>query len=173
MVVQLNARNREGSHDSPYHDIYSLLAIGLTFSMIKNRQKTGRVFIIAGKGLLKSAPTLLAMMGLVGLTLGVLTPKIISNLLGEGAGVLGTLIAAGVGAITLMPSLIAFPLAGSLLRSGAAVMTISAFVTSLVMVGVATAPMEAKNLGLRFTLLRNGLGFISALIIAVVMGVLL
>jgi uncharacterized membrane protein YraQ (UPF0718 family) len=72
-----------------------------------------------------------------------------------------------------MPSLIAFPLAGSLLRSGATIMTIAAFVTTLVMVGLVTAPMEIKTLGRKFTLLRNGLGFISALVIAVIMGVIL
>jgi uncharacterized membrane protein YraQ (UPF0718 family) len=69
--------------------------------------------------------------------------------------------------------LVAFPLAGSLLRSGATIMTISAFITTLVMVGVVTAPMEIKALGKKFTLLRNGLGFIAALMIAGIMGVLL
>jgi len=64
-------------------------------------------------------------------------------------------------------------LAGSLLRSGATIMTISAFITTLVMVGVVTAPMEIKSLGKRFTLLRNGLSFIGALVIAAIMGVIL
>jgi hypothetical protein len=41
------------------------------------------------------------------------------------------------------------------------------------MVGLVTAPMEIKTLGRKFTLLRNGLGFISALVIAVIMGVIL
>ncbi|MDY0290564.1 MAG: permease, partial [Sphaerochaeta sp.] len=66
-----------------------------------------------------------------------------------------------------------FPLAGSLLRSGATVMTISAFITTLVMVGVVTAPMEMKILGKNFTLLRNGLGVVAALVIALLMGVIL
>jgi len=52
-------------------------------------------------------------------------------------------------------------------------MTISVFVTTLVMVGVVTAPMEIKELGKKFTLLRNGFGFIAALVIAVIMGVML
>ncbi len=102
-----------------------------------------------------------------------LPPETIQKLLGEEAGFAATLIASVIGAITLIPSLIAFPLAGSLLRSGATVMTISAFITTLVMVGVVTAPMEMKTLGRKFTLLRNGLGFLSALVIAGIMGVLL
>ncbi len=110
-------------------------------SLIKSREKTKIAFKVAGKALLKTAPSLLAVLGIVGLTLGVLTPETIGRL-------------------------VAFPLAGSLLRSGATVMTISTFITTLVMVGIVTAPLEMKILGKKFTLLRNGLGFLAALLIA-------
>ncbi len=153
--------------------IYILLVIGLGVSIVKDKQKTIQAFMVAGKVLFKTAPSLLTILGIVGLTLGILTPETISNIIGEGSGLLGTMAAAVIGAITLIPSLVAFPLAGSLLRSGATIITISAFVTSLVMVGVVTAPMEIKALGKSFTLLRNGLGFISAFLIALIMGVLL
>ncbi|HNR66330.1 MAG TPA: permease, partial [Atribacterota bacterium] len=62
---------------------------------------------------------------------------------------------------------------GSLLRSGATIMTISAFITTLVMVGLVTVPMEIKSLGKKFTFLRNSFSLIGALIIAVLMGVIL
>lgn len=153
--------------------IYGLLAGGLIISMVKSREKTKKAFAVAWKGFLKSAPSLLAVLGIVGLTLGILTPETIEKVVGAEAGFMATIIAAVVGAITLIPSLIAFPLAGSLLRSGATVMTISAFITTLVMVGVVTAPMEIRELGKKFTLMRNGLGFISALIMAFIMGVVL
>ena len=52
-------------------------------------------------------------------------------------------------------------------------MTISAFITSLVMVGTITASMEIKSLGKKFTLMRNGFSFIGAIIIAAIMGVIL
>ncbi len=153
--------------------IYGLLGICLAVSVIKSKEKTKKAFKIAVKALIKSAPNLLTVLGIVGLTLGILTPETISRLVGSEAGFTATIFAAMIGAITLIPSLVAFPLAGSLLRSGATVMTISAFITTLVMVGVVTAPMEIKELGKKFTLLRNGLGFIAALIIAGIMGVLL
>ncbi|NCB26287.1 MAG: permease [Bacteroidia bacterium] len=149
------------------------MAVGLIVSFFKSRGKTMKAFKIAGKAFAKTAPSLLTVLGIVGLTLGILTPETIAKLVGAEAGVMATLIASVLGAITLIPSLVAFPLAGSLLRSGATVMTISAFVTSLVMVGIVTAPMEIKELGKKFTLLRNGLGFLAALLIAVVMGVVL
>jgi uncharacterized membrane protein YraQ (UPF0718 family) len=153
--------------------IYSILTVGLGLSLAKSREKTLMAFRVAGKAGLKLAPSLIAIIGLVGLILGFLPPETISRLVGSEAGYTATIIAAVVGAVTMIPSLIAFPLAGSLIRSGAAVMTASAFITTLVMVGMVTAPMEAKILGGRFTLLRNGFGFISALVIAAIMGVLL
>lgn len=153
--------------------IYGLLGVFLIASMVKSKEKTKKAFKVAGKALLKSAPSLLMVIGIVGLTLGILTPDIISRLVGAEAGFTATIIAAVVGAITLIPSLISFPLAGSLLRSGATIMTISAFITTLVMVGVVTAPMEIKSLGKKFTILRNGMGFLAALAIAAIMGVLL
>jgi len=153
--------------------IYSFLGICLIASLIKSKEKSKKAFKVAGKALLKTAPSLLAVLGIIGLTLGTLTPETISNLVGAEAGFVATIVAAVLGAITLIPSLVAFPLAGSLLRSGATVMTISAFVTTLVMVGIVTAPMEIKILGKKFTLLRNGLGFLAALIIAGIMGVVL
>ncbi|BEP29226.1 permease [Helicovermis profundi] len=150
--------------------MYGLLTICLVVSFIKSKKKTIKALKIARKALFKTTPTLLTVLGIVGLTLGILTPETISRLVGEEAGIIATLIASVIGAITLIPSIVAFPLAGSLLRSGATVMTISAFVTTSVMVGVVTAPMEIKTLGKKFTLLRNGLGFVAALIIASIMG---
>lgn len=150
--------------------IYILLALTLLVSFFKDKNKTKKAFMVAKKSLIKMAPSLLMIIGIVGLILGILTPETISRLIGEEAGLWATALGAVLGALTLIPSLIAFPLAGSLLRAGATTMTISAFVTTLVMVGVVTAPMEINALGKKFTFLRNGLSFIAALIIAVVMG---
>lgn len=122
--------------------IYSILAICLGLSWWKDRKKTKQAFRIAGKSLWKMAPGLLAIVGVVGLILGAFSPETISRLVGAEAGFLATATAALLGAITLIPAIIAFPLAGSLLRSGATTMTIAAFITTLVMVGFITAPLE-------------------------------
>src|SRR6056297_3587312 len=110
------------------------------------------------------APSLLMIIGIVGLILGILTPETISRLIGSEAGLWATASGSILGAFTLIPSLIAFPLAGSLLRAGATTMTISAFITTLVMVGAITAPLEINALGKKFTFLRNGLSFVFALV---------
>jgi uncharacterized membrane protein YraQ (UPF0718 family) len=153
--------------------IYVLLTILLVISIIKDRQKTRQAFMVALKAIWKMAPGLLAIIGVVGLILGVLPPETIAHLVGSEAGFTATITAALIGAITLIPALISFPLAASLLRSGATITTIAAFITTLVMVGVVTAPLEIKALGKKFTLLRNGLSLVAALLIALTMGVIL
>ena len=153
--------------------IYSILIVCLVLSLWNSGEKTKKSFLIAGKSFMKTAPSLLTILGIVGLILGTLTPETISKLIGAEAGYWATLLAALIGAVTFIPSLVAFPLAGSLLRSGATIMTISAFITTLVMVGLVTVPMEIKSLGKKFTFLRNSLSLIGALIIAVLMGVIL
>ena len=51
-------------------------------------------------------------------------------------------IAAVVGCITLIPGFVAFPLAASLVKAGAGYGQIAMFVSTLMMVGVATFPLE-------------------------------
>lgn len=72
-----------------------------------------------------------------------------------------------------IPSLIAFPLAASLLKNGASITAVAAFITTLTMIGTITLPLEIKELGKKVALLRNGLSFIVAIVIALIMGVIL
>jgi uncharacterized membrane protein YraQ (UPF0718 family) len=102
-----------------------------------------------------------------------LLADLISRVIGQDSGLKGVVLAALFGSVVLIQAFIAFPLAGSFLRQGASVTAIAAFVTTLVMVGVLTAPLEAKFFGKRFTLWRNSLSFIFAIVIALLMGVVL
>ena len=127
--------------------IYTFLAICLGLSIWKSRAKTVQAFKMGAKALWNMAPSLLAIVGLVGLILGILPPETISRLLGVEAGITATMAAAVLGAVTLIPALVSFPLAGSLLASGATVSTVAVFITTLVMVGTVTAPLEIEALG--------------------------
>jgi uncharacterized membrane protein YraQ (UPF0718 family) len=110
---------------------------------------------------------------LIGLFLAFVPPAEIVKYAGEQAGFTGILIIALAGAILYIPSLTSFPLAASLLRSGASIASVAAFITTLTMVGVVTLPVEIRVLGKRMALLRNGLSFIIAILIALIMGVIL
>jgi len=86
---------------------------------------------------------------------------------------LATIASALLGTITFVPAFIAFPLVGTLVDAGVGVIPAVAFLTTLTMVGIVTFPLEKKEFGVKFTALRNGLSFIFAVIIALVMGVII
>ncbi|WKY42923.1 permease [Eubacteriaceae bacterium ES2] len=110
---------------------------------------------------------------MIGLILTLIPPDTIKNVLGSGNILLTTVAAAIVGSLTLIPAFVAFPLVGSLVDSGASIVPGVAFLTTLTMVGVVTFPLEKKEFGTRFALLRNLLSFIGAVLIAILMGVIL
>jgi len=153
--------------------IWVLAAVLLTLSIIRDREKTAISLLAAWKFFGSMALPVLITLWAIGFLLTFLPPWLISRAVGQNSGWQGILLAALFGSIVLIQAFIAFPLAGSLLRQGASVSAIAAFVTTLVMVGVVTAPMEMKFFGKKFTFWRNFLSFIFAIIIALIMGALL
>ena len=145
----------------------------LILSLIKGRRKTVRALKVAGKSLIKLSPAMGMVILLIGVLLGFIPKQVIGGIVGTGSGFIGTLLAALFGAVLYMPSLVAFPLASSLLSDGASVAAVGALITSLTMVGTVTLPLEIKVLGRKLALLRNGFSFVVALCIALLMGVIL
>jgi len=148
-------------------------AIFLIFSFIKNREKTKQALKMAlgmGKGMLIS---ILSIIFLIGLILTILPPESIAEFVGKQSLLLATVISAAFGTITLIPAFIAFPLVGTLVHAGVGVVPAVAFLTTLTMVGIVTLPLERREFGLKFATVRNGLSFIFAIIIALVMGVII
>ncbi len=153
--------------------IDSLAAACLIASLLASRQKTGWALRVALNATKRIGPLILGIIALIGLMVGFVPAKWIASTIGPDRGALGVIFAALLGAVLFIPGLIAFPLAKSLLDMGAGVMSIAAFVTTLMMVGVVFLPLEIKELGKRFTLIRNGLAFVAALSVAVCMGLIL
>ncbi len=113
---------------------------------------------------------IIAIIFLIGLGLSIITPNEIAGLLSSVDAVTGTFIAALAGCVTLIPAFVAFPLVGSLLDGGAHLVPSVAFLTTLTMVGIKTFPLEIKEFGLKFTLLRSLFSILAALVIAFIMG---
>lgn len=149
---------------------YFLAFSGIIISLLKSKEKTKMALKKAWKSFENILPQFLAVLVAIGIMLSVLTPQQISALLGEQSGWWGVMIAAFIGAATLIPGFVAFPLAAALLHSGAGYMQIAAFVSTLMMVGVVTIPVEIKFFGKKITILRNTLAFVFSLIVAAVMG---
>ena len=150
--------------------LYVIAGAGLLASLLKDRVKTIKALNKAWKAFEGILPQLLVVLILVAVTLAVLDTATIARYLGSGSGPVGVIIAALVGAITLIPGFVAFPAAAALLNAGAGATQIAAFVSSLMMVGVVTLPMEMKYFGRRAALLRNGFAFIFSFIAAVFVG---
>ena len=153
--------------------LYALAIVGLVFSFIKDRKKTKLALMKALKSFENILPQFLSILVIIGLAFAILTPETIQKLLGANSGVWGVLAASLVGSITLIPGFVAFPLAAALLHSGAGYMQIAAFVSTLMMVGIVTIPMEMKTFGKRATIIRNVSAYSFSLIVALVMGVVL
>ncbi len=153
--------------------LYVLAITALAFSFIRDRGKTKRALLKAWKAFENILPQFLSILLIIGLALAILSPETITALLGSNSGMLGVLAASLVGSITLIPGFVAFPLAAALLKNGAGYMQIAAFVSTLMMVGVVTIPMEIKTFGKRATLVRNVSAYAFSIVVAIVMGVVL
>lgn len=150
--------------------LYGMAAGGLALSLVKDRGKTKMAIKKAWKAFEGILPQFLAVLFLVAAALAVLDTATISRFLGQGSGFLGMLGASLVGAVTLIPGFVAFPAAAALLKGGAGATQIAAFVSSLMMVGVVTLPMEMRYFGKRAALLRNALAWVFSIAAAFFVG---
>jgi uncharacterized membrane protein YraQ (UPF0718 family) len=153
--------------------INGLAGVTLLAAFFRDPAGARKALLIALRAFLGMLPMVLAIILLIGLLLGLVPPDLIPRLIGSESGIAGILLATAIGGILFVPALVAFPLAGSLLTGGASVGTVAAFITSLTMIGTVTLPIEVRELGLKFTVLRNGLGLVFTLVIAILMGVIL
>jgi len=150
--------------------LYGVTVLFLVISFFKDKKKTKMSLKKAWKAFENILPQFLVVILLVGVLLAVLNTEVISRIIGSGSGWLGVMLAAVVGAITLIPGFVAFPMAAMLLQGGAGYMQIGAFISTLMMVGVVTMPVEIKYFGKKLTILRNVLAFIFSFVVAYVIG---
>ncbi|WP_457570164.1 permease [Desulfurobacterium sp.] len=153
--------------------INGLTLLCLIAAFKTDRQKTKKALKIAVKASLRMAPMVIMVILIIGLMLGFIPKATIARIVGEKAGLKGIIVVAFLGAILHIPSLISFPLAASLLKSGASVTSVAVFITTLTMIGIVTLPLEIRELGKKLALLRNGFSFIIAIIIGLIMGAIL
>ncbi len=127
--------------------LYFLAITLLAASFYKDRGKTKTALKKAWKSFENILPQFLSILLLIGMMLAVLSPQTISLLIGQKSGWLGMILASLIGSITLIPGFVAFPLAAALLKNGAGFMQIAVFISTLMMVGIVTIPLETKYFG--------------------------
>ncbi len=169
-VMDVNRMEEDIIMDST---IYIITALALGVSFYKSKDKTILALKKAWKSFENILPQFLSILLIIGFVLSILNANQISELIGQESGWKGVLIASIIGSITLIPGFIAFPLASALLNNGAGYMQIGAFISTLMMVGIVTIPLEIKFFGKKAAILRNSLAFVFSLFVAFMLGVFL
>jgi len=147
-----------------------ITTLTLAMSLVADSERTLRAVKIALKKLLKILPAFLSVLVITSIALFLVPDQTISLYLANDNKLIGVGIATFFGSITLMPGFIAYPLCGILVSKGVSYMVVSAFSTTLMMVGFLTYPIERAYFGVRVTIIRNLIGLLIALVVAIVTG---
>ena len=151
--------------------LYIVAGLALVVSLIASREKTLRGVKIAARRFLSILPAFVIMLVLVSIVLFLVPDELVTRYLAHESKYVAVLLASILGSVVLMPGFIAFPLAGVLLAKGVPYMVLSAFTTTLMMVGVLTYPVEKEYFGMKVTIVRNVISLFLALVVALITGV--
>ena len=150
--------------------LYSLTIIFLIISFIKDKSKTKKAIISGLKSFENVLPQFLCIIITLGILLSFFTPDTISKILGNSSGFIGIILADIIGAITMMPTFVAFSLGNTLLLNGAGYSQVATLVSSLVLIGLMTLPLEVEYMGKRAAFLRNLIAFIFSIVVGLILG---
>ena len=146
--------------------LYLVTLVLIIISYKKDKEKTKKALIKGWKSIENILPQFLGIILVVGITLAVLKPEMISNIVGNNSGILGVVFSAVIGSIIMMPTFVAFSTGDMLLKSGAGVAQVIALISTLTLIGIITIPLEAKYIGKKATIYRNILAFVFSIIVA-------
>jgi len=110
-------------------------------------------------------PILLGVLLLIGLA-NVVIPKSYYRCIFTRSPLLDSLIGAIFGSILAGNPINSYIIGGELLQQGVGLVAVTTFLLSWVTVGIVQLPAESLMLGRKFAVIRNGLSFIMAIIIA-------
>ena len=113
-----------------------------------------------GQTLLTAGPLLLAAFLIAGLVQAIVTPDIVTRWLGSGSGWRGLALACLGGALIPGGPYVYFPIAAALLKTGAGLGVLVAFVTAKNLWAVTRLPVELALLGPQLTLARVAVTFV-------------
>lgn len=110
-------------------------------------------------------PMLIAIIGLVGLFETIITPQMLHSLF-NGYTLRDTLIGTLAGGVSVGQPFLSYIIGGELLQEGVSLYAVTAFILSFVTLGVVQLPLEFSLFGARFTIMRNLLSLLFALLIS-------
>jgi len=119
-----------------------------------------------GRTLLMISPMLLAVIGLIGIFKAFVTPEMLHTLF-NGNTLHDMLMGTGIGGISVGQPFLSYIIGGELLDEGASFYGVTAFILAFVTLGIVQLPMEFGIFGARFTIVRNLLSIVFALLISI------
>ncbi|MFB0558977.1 MAG: permease [Dehalococcoidales bacterium] len=135
--------------------IMGVLAVALLFI---GYQRGGGEHILglkaAGNILLQIAPLLIFAFIVAGMIQHLVPVEMIAKWVGAESGFRGNLIGTAVGSLTPGGPFVTLPIAAGLLRAGAGIGTMIAFMTAWSLIAVSRMPLEVGILGWKFALIR-------------------
>ncbi|MFP4457195.1 MAG: hypothetical protein ACLFPS_05995 [Clostridia bacterium] len=150
--------------------LYIVTIVMSVVSLVISKEKTIKGYKIGWKKFNKILPNYLKLLILIAVVL-FFTEDLIVKYLAGNQPFIGLGLSVFLGSITMMPGFIAYPLAGILVSKGVPYMVVAGFVTSLMMVGVLTYPVEKEYFGVKGTIYRNIVSVVISIIIAISTGV--
>ncbi|GAB1804446.1 hypothetical protein [Priestia megaterium] len=144
--------------------LYIVAIVLVIISFTNDRNKTKDALFKSGRMFLNILPDMLSIMLFVGLSLSILTPSLISSVIGEKSGFIGVIYSVMIGSVALIPSFVVFPLGSTLVQNGAGLPQVAALMSTLMSVGLTSLPMEQKIFGRSFALSRNACAVLMSVI---------
>ena len=142
----------------------------LLLSWRKSPQKTRAALKKAWKSCTGVLPLFFAILLCMGFLLSFVDEAVIQQAVGRESGMAGIVLSGVIGSVTLIPAFAAYPAAAELLRVTGGYAQITMLITSLMMVGLVTLPLECRFFGLKAAVWRNALGLAYSFALAVFMG---
>lgn len=157
--------------------LFAGLINGIVFTIwfylfLKDKEKAIKALKIGWQTIFGILPLILIMVGLIGVFSSFISPSDIANYLGEKAGLTGFLFVALFSSLLQIPGIVAFPIAATLYKGGAAVSTVAVFACASTMASVFTLPLEMKFLGRKLPLVRIALTLIVSIIVGLLTGII-
>lgn len=131
-----------------------------------NTKKLKHAAVRTFNSLKMSLPVLLGVLFLISLITSSL-PKKYFQLVFTGNGIVDPILGAVIGSVSAGNPLTSYIIGGELLKQGISLLAVTAFIVGWVTVGVVQLPAESLMLGKKFAIVRNGVSFIMAVIIAI------
>ncbi len=153
--------------------IFSITFVIYTNFFIKDRNKLKKSAKKGIKTFFKNSIRIFSIFIIIGILQNFLTKENVSSFLLKFKGIKGIIAGLFTGAIMMGPVASGYPIADYVKENGGSVGLISSFLTSWVLLGIISISMEFKNLGKKFTILRNLFSIIIILLISLIMEIIL